>query len=89
MKDMPEYDIDDRYKGLARPYQLQGYQWLRFLYEHQFGACLADDMGLGKTLQTIMLLQTLRHKLKKVMIICPVSILYNWRNEPAPHRCSR
>lgn len=81
MKDMPAYDIDDRYKDLARPYQMQGYQWLRFLYEHQFGACLADDMGLGKTLQTIMLLQTLRHKLKKILIICPVSILYNWRNE--------
>lgn len=81
LEDMPVYEIDDRYKDLARPYQLQGYQWLRFLYEHQFGACLADDMGLGKTLQTIMLLQTLKDKLKKVLIICPVSILYNWRNE--------
>lgn len=81
MKDMPTYEVDPRYEEIARPYQLNGYNWLRFLYEHKFGACLADDMGLGKTLQTIMLLQTLRHKLKKVLIICPVSILYNWRNE--------
>ena len=81
MEDMPQYDVDPRYTDLARPYQLGGYNWLRFLYEHKFGACLADDMGLGKTLQTIMLLQTLRHKLKKVLIICPVSILYNWKNE--------
>lgn len=81
MKDMPQYDIHERYKDLARPYQISGYNWLRFLYEHKFGACLADDMGLGKTLQTIMLLQTLKDKLKKVLIVCPVSILYNWRNE--------
>ena len=81
METMPQYDIDPRYEGLARPYQIGGYNWLRFLYEHKFGACLADDMGLGKTLQTIMLLQTLKDKAKKILIICPVSILYNWRNE--------
>lgn len=81
MKDMPQYDIDPRYTEIARPYQLGGYNWLRFLYEHKFGACLADDMGLGKTLQTIMLLQTLKDKVKKILIICPVSILYNWKNE--------
>jgi len=81
MQDMPQYDIDPRFNEIARPYQLSGYNWLRFLYEHKFGACLADDMGLGKTLQTIMLLQTLKTKVKKILIVCPVSILYNWRNE--------
>jgi SNF2 family DNA or RNA helicase len=81
MKDMPQYPAHPRYDEVARPYQLAGYNWLRFLFEHGFGACLADDMGLGKTLQTIMLLQTLKDRLKKVIIICPVSILYNWRNE--------
>lgn len=81
MKDMPQYDVDPRYQEIARPYQLGGYNWLRFLYEHKFGACLADDMGLGKTLQTIMLLQTLKDRVKKILIICPVSILHNWRNE--------
>lgn len=81
MQDMPQYDVHPRYQDISRPYQLAGYNWLRFLYEHKFGACLADDMGLGKTLQTIMLLQTLKDKVKKVLIICPVSILYNWKNE--------
>jgi superfamily II DNA or RNA helicase len=81
MKDMPQYEVDPRYTDIARPYQTAGYNWLRFLYEHHFGACLADDMGLGKTLQTIMLLQTLKTRVKKILIICPVSILYNWRNE--------
>ena len=81
MENMPQYDVHERYKDLARPYQLTGYNWLRFLYENKFGACLADDMGLGKTLQTIMLLQTLKDQVKKVLIICPVSILFNWKNE--------
>lgn len=81
MEDMPKYEVDPRYKDIARPYQLGGYNWLRFLYEHKFGACLADDMGLGKTLQTIMLLQTLKESVTKILIICPVSILYNWKNE--------
>jgi superfamily II DNA or RNA helicase len=81
MENMPTYEVDKRYDEIARPYQLSGYNWLRFLYEHKFGACLADDMGLGKTLQTIMLLQTLKDSLTKVLIICPVSILYNWKNE--------
>jgi len=40
-----------------RPYQLAGFQWLAFLWEHGLGGILADDMGLGKTLQTLALLQ--------------------------------
>ncbi|NED97013.1 DEAD/DEAH box helicase [Phytoactinopolyspora alkaliphila] len=39
-----------------RPYQLEGYRWLRFLWEHQLGGILADDMGLGKTLQALALI---------------------------------
>ena len=39
-----------------RSYQVQGYQWMRYLQQHQLGGCLADDMGLGKTLQTICIL---------------------------------
>ncbi|CAN5269393.1 hypothetical protein BH09ACT6_BH09ACT6_25320 [soil metagenome] len=38
-----------------RPYQLDGFQWLVFLYEHGLGGVLADDMGLGKTLQALAL----------------------------------
>jgi superfamily II DNA or RNA helicase len=39
-----------------RPYQLEGFQWLAFLWQHQLGGILADDMGLGKTLQTLALI---------------------------------
>ncbi len=43
-----------------RQYQMEGYDWLAFLYENGFGACLADDMGLGKTVQAICLLAAIK-----------------------------
>ncbi|WP_344791638.1 DEAD/DEAH box helicase [Gryllotalpicola daejeonensis] len=39
-----------------REYQLAGFSWLSYLYEHRLGGILADDMGLGKTLQTLALI---------------------------------
>ena len=64
-----------------RPYQDLGVNWLHFLYKQKLGACLADDMGLGKTIQVISFLSSIFDKDKKYLIICPVSILYNWKNE--------
>ncbi|MBD65331.1 MAG: hypothetical protein CME62_08990 [Halobacteriovoraceae bacterium] len=81
MKEMPTYDVPAKFEGVPREYQLTGYQWLRFLFENRFGACLADDMGLGKTLQTIMFLESIIDQVDKVLIVCPVSILLNWKNE--------
>jgi SNF2 family DNA or RNA helicase len=81
LKEMPSFDIPQRYKEIAREYQLTGYNWLRFLFQNKFGACLADDMGLGKTLQTIMFIQSIIDQVDKVLIVCPVSILINWQNE--------
>ena len=43
-----------------RPYQVQGYNWLAFLWDHGLGGVLADDMGLGKTLQTLALIARAR-----------------------------
>lgn len=54
------------------------------------GAILADEMGLGKTLQTIALLWTLLKQnpiygdgpvIKKALIVCPVTLINNWRAE--------
>lgn len=54
------------------------------------GAILADEMGLGKTLQTIALLWTLLKQnpihgnsptIRKAMIVCPVTLIDNWRKE--------
>ena len=39
-----------------RPYQLDGYHWLHYLWSHDLGGILADDMGLGKTLQALALI---------------------------------
>ncbi|MBS4206772.1 DEAD/DEAH box helicase [Bacillus sp. FJAT-50079] len=70
--------------GDLRPYQQLGLNWLTFLRQYGFGACLADDMGLGKTIQLIAYLLHVKHaKLDKApaLIICPTSVLGNWQRE--------
>jgi len=42
-------------------------------------ALIADEMGLGKTIQAIGLMNL--HQSKKVLIISPASVKYNWENE--------
>jgi SNF2 family DNA or RNA helicase len=81
LTEMPTYDIPTQISGTLRPYQVTGYNWLRFLYEHRLGACLADDMGLGKTLQTITFLQSIYQQIDRVLVVCPVTILLNWEKE--------
>jgi SNF2 family DNA or RNA helicase len=57
---IPKAPPPERLLPLLRPYQLEGFQWLAFLWEHQLGGILADDMGLGKTLQTLALISHAR-----------------------------
>jgi superfamily II DNA or RNA helicase len=57
---IPRADPPPTVRALLRPYQLEGFQWLAFLWEHQLGGILADDMGLGKTLQTLALISHAR-----------------------------
>ncbi len=66
-----------------RPYQKTGYQWLHYMQELGFGACLADDMGLGKTLQVLTWLSQLRKEKPDacVLLIVPASLLGNWQKE--------
>ncbi|WP_084611626.1 DEAD/DEAH box helicase [Tomitella biformata] len=64
-----------------RPYQVQGVAWLRALAGHG-GGILADEMGLGKTLQAISLLAT-RVDGPPHLVVCPTSVLGNWRRELA------
>lgn len=63
-----------------RPYQLRGYQWMRFLARYGLNGILADDMGLGKTAQTIALLAAQREALGPCasLIVCPTSLVDNW-----------
>ena len=66
-----------------RPYQKDGYNWLRYMNQLNFGACLADDMGLGKTLQVLTFLERMRKDAPKarVLLIVPASLIGNWQNE--------
>jgi len=65
-----------------RDYQKEGVRWLKYLYDNNFGGCLADDMGLGKTLQAISLLSFIYPKTKTPsLIVMPKSLLNNWQNE--------
>lgn len=54
------------------------------------GCILADDMGLGKTLQSVSLIYTLlktsvkpnkEPTAKRVIVVCPCSLVKNWDNE--------
>ena len=82
--------------GRLRPYQRRGVGWLSFLRRLGLGACLADDMGLGKTIQAIALFLHSRHLAEKqsealggqieheklpALLICPTSVVANWRHE--------
>ena len=70
-------------KAKLRNYQKEGVKWINYLYDNNFGGCLADDMGLGKTLQTITMLTKVykRPTPNPSLIIMPRSLLFNWQDE--------
>ena len=65
---------------VLRPYQKEGVYWLHFLAENRLGGILADEMGLGKTVQMLAFLRTVAGT---SLIVCPASLLFNWRREAA------
>lgn len=56
-------------------YQLDG---IKFCASKK-ASLLADEPGLGKTIQTVGVINVCN--LKKILIICPASLSYNWKNE--------
>uniref|UniRef100_A0A8C7C1R0 Chromodomain-helicase-DNA-binding protein 1-like n=1 Tax=Neovison vison TaxID=452646 RepID=A0A8C7C1R0_NEOVI len=67
-----------------RSYQLEGVNWLAQCFHGQNGCILGDEMGLGKTCQTIALFIYLAGRLNDegpFLILCPLSVLGNWREE--------
>ena len=78
-----------------RPHQREGvefmYQCVMGLKDYRGSSCiLADDMGLGKTLQSVCLIYTLlktgitsdgKATAKRVIVVCPCSLVKNWDNE--------
>ncbi|MFJ6209397.1 DEAD/DEAH box helicase [Lysinibacillus sp. NPDC092081] len=85
-KGLPTVPVPTSLQAELRPYQHEGFEWLVFMREQGFGACLADDMGLGKTVQLISYLLHLNETTrdtKPSIIICPTSVLGNWQKELA------
>jgi hypothetical protein len=81
---IPTAPLPDNIHAVLRPYQLAGYSFLCHLARHKLGGILADDMGLGKTLQTLVWLASLKQSQplsKPALVICPASVLHNWRRE--------
>ena len=70
-------------KAELRPYQLEGVHWLERLRKMYLNGILADDMGLGKTVQAISAITQNYNQNKgaKSLIVCPTSLLYNWKEE--------
>ena len=62
-----------------RHYQVEGVNWLERLRKMYLSGILADDMGLGKTLQAIVAVTQLNKGTS--LIVCPTSLLYNWKEE--------
>jgi DNA repair and recombination protein RAD54B len=94
-KQIVDVVVDPILSRHLRPHQREGVQFIyecvmgMRLKEGQ-GAILADEMGLGKTLQTIALIWTLLKQnpiheatpvAKKVLVVCPVTLINNWRKE--------
>ncbi len=75
--------VPSEIKADLRPYQAEGVHWLERLRMMFLNGILADDMGLGKTLQAITAITQLYKKEKdaKTLIVCPTSLLYNWKEE--------
>ena len=84
-KGVPEIPLPAGVQAELRPYQKDGFDFLCHLTRNKLGGILADDMGLGKTLQTLAWIAWLRDqnpkRPKPCLVICPASVLHNWRRE--------
>jgi SNF2 domain-containing protein/helicase-like protein/SNF2 helicase protein len=77
-----QVEPEGSFHGVLRPYQKSGLGWLAGMRRLGLGALLADDMGLGKTVQLIAyLLDRGDGATAPALIVCPASVLGNWRKE--------
>jgi SNF2 family DNA or RNA helicase len=75
--------VPEAIQASLRNYQLDGIQWLDRLRNMHLNGILADDMGLGKTLQAITILTQykLENPKQTSLVVCPTSLVYNWKEE--------
>ncbi len=77
---LPEPALPPDLTASLRAYQREGVRWLAFLKSAGLGGILADDMGLGKTLQAMTVFEG------PTLVVCPTSVIHNWRAELARFR---
>ena len=79
---LPSAELPADLKAILRPYQGVGVNWLAFLRATGLGGILADDMGLGKTVEALCVFS------QRTLVVCPTSVLANWRSELSRFRPS-
>ncbi|CAH6420184.1 DEAD/SNF2 helicase [uncultured virus] len=65
-------------------HQHEALAWMRECERRQSGGVLADAMGMGKTLVTLGLVIS-DDRRKRTLIVCPKSVLLQWRDEALAH----
>lgn len=80
-KNLASSEVPKEINATLRSYQMEGVRWLERLRHMFLNGILADDMGLGKTLQAIVAITQNMRKKKQSLIVCPTSLLYNWKEE--------
>lgn len=73
------FSVPKQLDTVLRDYQKYGFRWLKTMQKFHFGGILADDMGIGKTIQILALLSDAPKE--KSIVICPSSIVFNWKSE--------
>lgn len=82
--DMGSFKVPPHLLDVLRPYQTEGFRWLCGLGQMGLGGILADEMGLGKSVQLISFLSANARELRNAgpaLIVCPSSLVYNWKAE--------
>lgn len=83
IRDIKRSQIPKHVQATLPSYQEDGVAWLERLRHMHLNGILADDMGLGKTLQAIIAItqNKQKHPDDLAIVVCPTSLVYNWKEE--------
>ncbi|WP_264928293.1 DEAD/DEAH box helicase [Paenibacillus sp. LS1] len=73
----------EAFNASLKPFQADGFVWMKSLHYRKLGGLLADDMGLGKTIQVISFLSYLQEigRLTPTLVVVPKTLMDNWEKE--------